>query len=171
MSKKPSIEEYPAYYGTYIDLVPEGSLEDILLSQLEETTVLLSDITETQENYRYALGKWTLKEVIGHITDTERIMSYRLLRIARGDQTPLAGFNEEQYVKNASFHSYSLTDVVEDFIAVRRSTLTLVNGLSEEVWSRKGLANDSEISVNALAYIIAGHELHHVKIIKEKYLI
>lgn len=171
MSKKPANEEYPAYYGTYINLVPEGCLNDILLKQLDETIALLSDITETQENYRYALGKWTLKEVIGHITDTERIMSYRLLRIARGDKTPLAGYDDEQYVKEAMFTSRSLPDLLEDFIAVRRSTLTLVSGLSEEDWSRKGVANDSEISVSALAYIIAGHELHHVKIIKEKYLI
>lgn len=171
MSKKPANEEYPAYFGTYINLVPDGDLNDILLKQLDETISLLSDITETQENYRYALGKWTLKEVIGHITDTERIMSYRLLHIARGDTTPLAGYDDEQYVKVASFTSRSLSDLLEDFIAVRRSTLSLVRGLSEDAWARKGFANNSEISVRALAYIIAGHELHHVKIIKEKYLV
>lgn len=171
MWTKPTNEEFPAYYGKYIDLVSEGSLEDTLIKQLENTTALLSDVSETQANYRYALGKWTLKEVIGHIADTERIMSYRVLRIARGDQTPLAGYDDEQYVKEASFHSRSLPDLLEDFTAVRRSTLSLVRGLSENVWSRKGIANNSEISVSALAYIIAGHELHHVKIIKEKYLI
>ena len=132
---------------------------------------MLSGISETQANYRYALGKWTLKEVIGHITDTERIMSYRVLRIARGDQSPLAGYDDEHYVREASFHSHSVLDLLEDFTAVRRSTISLVRGLSEHVWSRKGIANNSEISVSALAYIIAGHELHHVKIIKDKYLI
>jgi len=171
MWTKPRNEEFPAYFGKYIDLVSEGYLEETLSIQLDNTMVLLSDISETQSNYRYAFGKWTLKEVIGHIIDTERIMSYRLLHIARGDKTPLAGYDDEQYVKEASFHSSSVPDLLEDFTAVRRSTITLLRGLSGEVWSRKGIANNNEISVSALAYIIAGHELHHMKIIKEKYLI
>ena len=171
MWTKPSNEEYPTYFEKYIDLVSEGSLEDTLFKQLKETAALLSDISETQANYRYALGKWTLKEVIGHITDTERIMSYRVLRIARGDRTPLEGYDDEQYVKEALFHSRSLPDLLEEFKVVRHSTISLVRGLSEKVWSRKGIANNSEISVSALAYIITGHELHHVKIIKEKYLL
>ena len=171
MWTKPTNEEFPAYYGKYIDLVSERSLEDTLIKHLENTTALLSDVSETQANYRYALGKWTLKEVIGHIADTERIMSYRILRIARGDQTPLAGYDDEQYVKEALFHSRSFPDLLEEYSTVRHSTLSLVRGLSEVVRDRKGIANNSEISVSALAYIIAGHELHHVKIIKDKYLI
>lgn len=171
MWTKPTNQEYPAYFQNYIDLVSEGCLEATLNTQLKNTTALLSGITETQANYRYASGKWTLKEVIGHIMDTERIMSYRLLRIARGDQTPLGGYDEDQYVKEASFHSRSLPDILEEFATVRRSTLSLVKGLSEEVWSRQGIANNNGISVSALSYIIAGHELHHIKIIKEKYLI
>jgi len=171
LHKKPSIHEYPSYYRGYIDFVPEGSLSDNLVKQLEDTLELLSDITETQANFRYAPGKWTLKEVIGHITDTERIMSYRLLRIARGDKTPLAGYDDEKYVKESSFRTRSISELLEDFIVVRQSTLSLMRGLPETVWSRTGFANNSEISVNAIAYIIAGHELHHVKIIKEKYII
>lgn len=171
MTKKPSTEEYPKYYDPYIALVSEGSIENILINQLEETTALLSNLEEAQTNYRYADGKWTLKEVIGHIIDTERIMSYRFLRISRGDRTPLAGFDENQYVEGASFHSRLVTDLIEELIAVRHSTLTQMRGLTEESWSRKGIANDTEISARAIAYIIAGHELHHVKIIKEKYLI
>lgn len=171
MYKKPSIGEYPAYYGGYINLVPEGNLPDILSKQLKDTTALLSGITETQANYRYADGKWTLKEVIGHITDTERIMSYRLLRISRGDKTPLAGYNDEDYVEEASFHTRSISELMEDFQAVRRSTLSLLRGMPETARNRTGFANKSEISVNALLYIIAGHELHHVKILKERYLI
>lgn len=171
MLKPPSREEYPAYYEGYIGMVPEGSLLDILSKQIDDITALFTGISEIQANYRYALGKWTLKEVIGHITDTERIMSYRLLRISRGDQTPLAGYDDEQYVKEALFQSSSIADLLEDFTAVRRSTLSLLKGLSEEAWNRKGFANNGEISVRALAYIIAGHELHHIKIIKNKYLI
>ena len=171
MLTKPINEEFPSYFEKYIDLVSEGSLEDALNKQLEDTSALLSGLSETQANYRYALDKWTLKEVIGHITDTERIMSYRLLRIARGDQSPLAGYDDESYVKEAAFHSCSLPELLKDFSAVRQSTVSLVRSLPEDVWSRKGIANNSEISVRALAYIIAGHELHHVKIIKDKYLI
>ncbi|TQR20692.1 DinB family protein [Psychrobacillus vulpis] len=171
MYNKPSNQEYPTYYSKYISLVSEDSLTTILFKQLEDTTELLMDISDAQANYRYALGKWTLKEVIGHLIDTERIMSYRLLRISRGDKTPLAGYDDEQYVKEASFHSRSLADLLEEYIAVRGSTITLVRGLSEEFWSRRGFANNSELSVRALAYIIAGHELHHVNIIKEKYLV
>ena len=167
---KPSNEEFPFYFETYIELVSEGSIEDTLIKQLNDTTAFLSNTSETQANYRYATGKWTLKEVIGHITDTERIMSYRLLRIARGDQSPLAGYDDEAYVNEAAFHSRSLPDLLKDFSAVRQSTVSLVRSLPEDVWSRKGIANNSEISVRALAYIIAGHELHHVKIIKDKYI-
>lgn len=168
---KPANGEYPAYYRNYINLVKEGSLKEILLKQLEEMTILISHVNEEQAYYRYAEGKWTLKEVIGHITDTERIMAYRLLRFARGDQTALAGYDDESYVLEATFHSRSIPDLLEEFIAVRHSTISLIKSLPEKSWNRKGIANNGEISVAALAYIIAGHELHHRRIIEEKYLI
>jgi hypothetical protein len=171
MPKPQSNGEYPAYYQTYIDLVPEGDVKDVLARQLEDNLSLLSGVSETEANYRYAQGKWTLKEVIGHITDVERIMSYRLLRISRGDQTPLAGYDDEQYVKEALFHTRTLSSLLEDYKAVRNSTISLLNGLPHGAEVRKGFANNGEITVRALAYIIAGHELHHVKIIKEKYLV
>ncbi len=170
MSNRPAKDEYAPYYETYISLVPEGSLESTLTKQLEETTRMLLAISEEQANHRYASGKWSLKEVLGHITDTERIMSYRLLRIARGDKTPLAGFDEEAFVKGASFSSCAWSELLEDYIAVRRSTLTLLRGLSEEAWNRRGVANNSELSARALAYIICGHELHHRRVIQERYL-
>lgn len=170
MTKKPLSEEYPAYFEAYIDMVPEGNLIDVLFNQLDETTALLTNLEESQANYNYAPGKWTLKEVLGHISDTERIMSYRLLRFSRGDQTPLPGYDEDEYVQQASFHSRSLDDLLKEFTAVRHATCALMQGLSVESWLRKGIANDKEISVRAIAYIIAGHELHHVKIIKERYL-
>lgn len=170
MLKKPLRDEYPAYYENYIGLVPDGELTDILNTQIQDMITLFSSVDETQANYRYAENKWTLKEVIGHITDTERIMSYRLLRIARGDQTPLSGYDDEQYVREASFHSRSLSDLLEELVVVRYSTVSLIKGLNENTWPRIGIANNGEITVRALAYIIAGHELHHVKIIKESYL-
>lgn len=171
MTIKPSAGEYPSYFESYIDQVPEGNLLEILISQIEETTAFLSTLEESQWNYRYAPGKWTLKEMLGHISDTERIMGYRLLRISRGDQTPLSGYDEDEYVKGASFQNQSIAELLEEFRAVRHSTYTLLRGLNEDGWGRTGVANDKEISVRAIAYIIAGHELHHVKIIKEKYLV
>ncbi len=170
MNKKPTVNEYPTYYGSYIERVTEGSLTHILMTQLEKTIALLSGVTEAEENFQYATEKWSLKEVIGHLTDTERIMAYRLLRIARGDQTPLAGYDDDQYVKVGAFHARSMVDVLDEFISVRQSTVNLIKGLSEDAWLRKGIANNEEISARALAYIIAGHELHHITIIQEKYL-
>ncbi|MGB3262024.1 DinB family protein [Paenisporosarcina sp.] len=170
MIKKPLPDEYPAYYETYIGLVPDGLLSDILNTQMDELLALLSDLDDAQANYRYAENKWTVKEVIGHITDTERVMSYRLLRIARGDRTPLANYDDEQYVREASFHSRSLQNLLEELKAVRYATLHLIKGLNEDAFLRKGVASNHEISTRALAYIIAGHELHHVNILKDKYL-
>ncbi|MBP1995084.1 DinB family protein [Paenibacillus eucommiae] len=170
MTNRPSSEEYGAYYEQYIGLVPDGDVSGILTQGLEDTTRLLSGVPEQQGSYRYAAGKWSLKEVLGHITDTERIMSYRLLRIARGDKTPLAGYDQDDFIKGASFDSSTLAELIEDYTFVRRSTLTLLRGLPDEAWSRSGSANQSELTARALAYIIAGHELHHIKVITEKYL-
>ncbi len=170
MLNKPFINEYPAYYETYIKLVSDEPINDLYLSQLENTMSLLSGLNETQANFQYAPGKWTLKEVIGHITDTERIMSYRLLRIARGDQTPLAGYDDAQYVREGSFNNRFLSDLLKDFSIVRKASHHLILSLHDDTWIRKGVASNQEISVRALAYIIAGHELHHVNIIKKRYL-
>ncbi|RAV19603.1 DinB family protein [Paenibacillus contaminans] len=171
MTVRPSQEEYAPYYETYIRLVPEGKIAEVLTRQLQYTADFFAAIPEERTLSRYAPGKWSVKEVLGHITDTERIMSYRLLCIARGDKTPLPGYDENEYIKGSSFDSIPLAELIGDFAAVRRSTLTLLRGLSEEAWSRKGIANNSELSARALAYITAGHELHHINIVKERYLV
>ncbi|OMF37282.1 damage-inducible protein DinB [Paenibacillus sp. FSL H8-0548] len=170
MLQRPSKEEYMAYYEQYVALVGDEPLIDTLAKQLTSTTELLSDIPEQQSNFRYAEGKWTLKEVIGHISDNERVMSYRLLRIARGDNTPLAGYDQDQFMSGSSFQDWSLSQIIEDYISVRKATLTLLRGLSDEAWQRIGSANGTEITARAIAYIIAGHELHHWRIIQDKYL-
>jgi hypothetical protein len=167
---RPSIKEYNTYFERYVKLVPEGDIRDILIQSLKNTTDVFSTVTEDQANYQYAPGKWNLKEVLGHITDNERIMSYRLLRIARGDKTPLAGYDQDALMSGATFDKCPLPDLLEDYTVVRRATLTLFRGISEEAWSRRGIVNDSESSARAWAYIIAGHELHHMNVIKEKYL-
>ena len=132
--------------------------------------LLLCGRPESDGDFRYAPGKWSLKDVLGHINDTERIMSYRALRIARADQTPMEGFEQDDYVRNAPFAQLSLSDLIEDYIAVRRATISLFRNLDEAAWTRRGVASKNEVTVRALAYVIAGHELHHRKIIEEKYL-
>lgn len=170
MLKRPLIEEFPEYTRSYIQLIPEGNIVDLLEAQQTETLKLLSNITEAETKYRYAEGKWSLCEVIGHLTDTERIMAYRLLRISRGDQTPLSGFSENDYVKEGCYYLRSLSELLEDYQTVRRSTLSLMKGVPQSGWGRTGIANSYKISAAIIPYMIAGHELHHIKIIKNKYL-
>jgi hypothetical protein len=170
MRSRPGDDEYSSFFGNYIPLTPEGDLVEILERQGRDTVKLLQTLTEEQGNYRYAPGKWSLKEVIGHVSDNERIMSYRLLRIARGDTTPLPGYEQDLLVPGGSFDSLSLRQLTEDYAAVRQATLTLLRGLTEEAWLRKGTASNTTVSARALACVICGHELHHLAILRERYL-
>jgi uncharacterized damage-inducible protein DinB len=167
---RPEAAEYAPYYGKYISLVPERDVLVSLAQQLDETLALLASISEAQADYRYAPDKWSIKQLLGHLIDTERIFGYRALRFARNDDTPLSGFEQDEYVSHASFDEYALADLASEFEHVRRSNLLLFKHLSAEAWGRTGKASDSEVSVRALAYIIAGHELHHVEILRNRYL-
>ncbi|MBO9596605.1 MAG: DinB family protein [Cohnella sp.] len=169
MRIRPTSGEYFDYFQKYVDLVPEGDIRQVLEQSLKTTTELFGSFSEDQGNYRYAPGKWSLKEVLGHVTDNERVMSYRTLRIARGDKTPLAGYDENAFISNSSFNELPLAAIVEDYVAVRRATLTLITGISDEAWTRIGIVNGKESSARAWVYILAGHELHHLNIIKERY--
>ena len=166
---RPQAGEYAPYYGRYISLVQPDDILAALEQQRRDTVLLLSGRTEQEGNFSYAPGKWTAKEVIGHICDSERIFAYRLLRIARDDNTPMEGFEQDDYVRHGPFARASMPDVIEDFIAVRRATVSLLRNLDETAWPRRGVANNNEVSVRALAYIVAGHELHHRRILEEKY--
>jgi hypothetical protein len=166
---RPQPDEYPPYYGRYISLVRGEDILNALDEQRRQTMMLLSGRNEPDGEFRYAPGKWSAKEVLGHVCDTERIFAYRALRISRADGTPLAGFEQDDYVRNGPFAHCSLADQVEDFIAVRRATLSLLRNLDESAWMRRGTANKNEVTVRALAYMIAGHELHHRSILEEKY--
>jgi len=170
MRTRPSNEEYFKYFQGYVDLVPEGDIRQVLEQSLKTTTELFGSFSEDQGNYRYAPDKWSLKEVLGHVTDNERIMSYRALRIARGDRTPLAGYDENEFIRNSSFNELPLAAIVEDYKAVRRATLSLLTTIADEAWTRTGIVNDKESSARAWFYILAGHELHHLNVIREKYL-
>jgi DinB superfamily len=167
---RPQSGEAAPYYDRYISLVPGTDVLAALDDQRRQTLLLLSGRTEADGDLRYAPDKWSLKEVVGHLNDTERIMCYRALRIARGDQTPIEGYEQDDYVRNGSFARRPLGDLIEDYIAVRRATISLFRNLDEAAWTRRGVANKNEVTVRALAYIIAGHELHHRKILEEKYL-
>jgi hypothetical protein len=169
-SLRPQPGEYAPYSDRYISLVPANDVLTALEDQRRQMLLLLCGRTEADGDLRYAPEKWSLKEVLGHINDTERIMSYRALRISRGDATPIEGFEQDDYVRNGPFARRPLADLIEDYIAVRRATISLFRNLDEAAWTRRGVATKNEVTVRALAYIIAGHELHHRRIIEEKYL-
>jgi hypothetical protein len=167
---RPSVSEYAPHYEKYINLVPEGDILAILGQQTGDTLSVLRSIPEAQAGWRYAPGKWSIKEVVGHIIDAERIFGYRALRFARNDQTPLPGFEQDDYVKYGGFGAQSLSDLASEYEHVRRANIHLFRGLTSDAWDRRGMANNNEISVRALAYAMAGHELHHMGIIRTKYL-
>jgi uncharacterized damage-inducible protein DinB len=167
---RPHNNEYPSYFSVYINMVPEGDLLEILEEQRQALLELFASITEEQSEFRYGPGKWSMKEVLGHIMDTERIMAYRLLCVSRGEQATLPGFDETQYVQGAAFGRRSLSSLVREFDALRTSTILLMEGTPEEAWTREGNANNSTVTARALAYIAAGHERHHTRILKERYL-
>ncbi len=166
---RPETGEYAPYYDRYISLVAGSDILTTLDAQRRETMMLLCGRDEAEGDFRYAPNKWTTKQLLGHVCDTERVFAYRALRIARGDQTPMEGFEQDDYVRNGPFALLPLAEMIEDYMAVRRATLTLFRNLDEQAWTRRGVANKNEATVRALAYIIAGHELHHRRILEEKY--
>ena len=168
---RPEPTEYASYYEKYISRVPDDAdLIETLERQGAETLALLRALPEERGGHRYEPGKWSVKQVVGHISDAERIFSYRALSIARGDSAPLPGMEQEVWMAGVDFDARTLSDLLEEFAAVRASTLHLLRHLSPEAWARRGTASDNEVTVRALAYIIAGHEAHHVGILKERYL-
>jgi len=167
--KRPEATEYAEFYSTYVSKVPGADPVAVLESQRLQMAQLFSGRSERDGGFRYAPGKWTVKEVLGHITDAERIFTYRALRIARGDQTPLASFEQDDYIKYGSFGERSLASLTEEFALVRAASVALFRSLSEEAWSRRGVASQKEVTVRALAFIAAGHQIHHRLILEERY--
>lgn len=166
---RPDSSEYPPFYQTYVSLVPSGSVIGTLELGGHETSDRLSRLTDAQAAYSYAPGKWTVKQVLGHMTDTERIFAYRLLRIARGDTTPLPGFEQNLFVETWDIAQIPMLSLLAEWDAVRISTLRLLYHLSERDWTRQGVANGGEVTVRALAFAIAGHEIHHRGILERQY--
>jgi uncharacterized damage-inducible protein DinB len=169
MLVRPAPGEYADYYEKYISLVSGNDILGTLEAQRLQTVQLFAARSERDGNFRYAPDKWSVKEVLGHVCDTERIFAYRALRIARADQTPIEGFEQDDYVRNAPFTQNRLTDLAEEFHFIRSSTIDLFRGLSPDAWQRRGVANKNEVTTRALSFIIAGHELHHRRILEERY--
>jgi hypothetical protein len=166
---RPQTGEYNPYYDRYISLVGPEDIVGLLEKHAPETVALFKSAS-AKGDFRYAPGKWSVKEMLGHVNDTERIMTYRALRVARGDKTPLAGFEQDDYVRDGNFGQRTLPDLIEEFINVRKATVSFFRHLDGETGLRRGIANNDAITGRALAYIIAGHELHHRRILKEMYL-
>jgi uncharacterized damage-inducible protein DinB len=167
--KRPEAGEYAEYYRKYIEKVPSTDIPGILESQRLHMLQLFARRSERDGNFRYEPGKWTIKEVLGHVTDAERIFTYRALRIARDDQTPLASFEQDDYVKNGGFASRTLADLVEEFGAVRGASVALFRSFDDVAWSKRGVASQKEVTVRALGFITAGHQIHHRVILEEQY--
>lgn len=170
MSEKPLPEEYPGHYTHYVGLVPEGNILDVFEMQSVITNDFFGSLTEEQGNHTYAFGKWTIKDILGHLIDTERIFSTRALRIARGDKQPLPGFEQEDYVKSGNFFQRTLKDLNEERMLLRAANVKMFRSFEPHTFIAKGVANDNEITVRAVIYLLIGHEIYHINFIKENYL-
>lgn len=167
---RPTPQEYAAFYAGYVDLVPDGDVVDTLVRGRENTRKLLGGLSSEQAAHRYAPGKWSVKGVLGHIVDAERVFTYRALWFARGGADPLPGWDENAWARESDFDAQTLKDLMRNYEAVRDATLALVRSLPETTWSRTGTANKQPVSVRGLVWVTAGHELHHLKILRERYL-
>jgi DinB superfamily len=166
----PGADEYRASFADYVSRVPAGAdILELLARQRADTQARLHAIPEARGGHRYAPGKWSVKEIVLHLSDTERIMAYRALRIARADTTPLPGFDENAYAPASGADAVPLAELASEFSAVRQATLALFRHLPREAWTRRGTASDAPISVRALAWVIAGHEHHHLAVLAERY--
>jgi hypothetical protein len=170
MIPRPAADEYAPYYSRYIDLVPKGDIFKVLDKQIDTMGDLFGGMNERQSLRRYEPGKWSPKEILGHIVDTERLFVYRGLTFARGDQTELPGMDEDAWVAGAEFDGLAMDDLLEEFTLVRRSTVVLLHTFSDEVLARRGVASGNAMSVRAVPFILAGHTAHHMGVIRERYL-
>lgn len=170
MIARPQADEYAPFYAGYVERVPEGDDIFALLShQPDELTSLLANISDAQASARPAPGEWSIKEVVGHVCDTERIFAYRAVRIARGDSTPLAGFEQDDFVNATDFNARSLADLTEEFALQRRANVLCLRSLTEGESIRRGIASDAPVSARALLYIMVGHVMHHVESLQTDY--
>src|SRR5687767_4177504 len=168
---RPDKAEYDPYYERYISLVENDDIIDTLAAQPTALQDIITSMPEEKGTFAYAEGKWSIKELLGHLIDGERMFAYRLFRISRGDETPIEGFEQDGYIENAHSNGRSFADLLEEFSLLRRASMIFFNNLTDDDWARVGTANNVQISVRALAYVMAGHIEHHLSILKERYLV
>jgi uncharacterized damage-inducible protein DinB len=167
---RPTPDEYAPFFSGYVSQVPDGDVIDALEQGRKDTKKLLGNLSEAQAAHCYAPGKWSVKGVVGHIADAERVFTYRALWFARGGKDPLPGWDENAWAQESHFDAQTLKDLLRNYDAVRDATLALVRAFPEEVWTRSGTANNKPVSVRGLIWVTAGHERHHLKILRERYL-
>lgn len=167
---RPAENDYAPYYKNYVDKIEGDSILDYLNQQTKELQSILNSFPESKGNHTYADGKWTVKEVIGHMMDTERVFSFRAFSIARGEKQPLPGFEQDDYVKEGKFNSRNLFDLIYEYRLMRESNLLLFRNFDDEMLKKRGTASGYEVTVNALLFMIAGHTQHHIDLLKERYL-
>ncbi|OGB95868.1 MAG: hypothetical protein A2Z31_08020 [candidate division NC10 bacterium RBG_16_65_8] len=169
MAARPSDKEFAAYYARYVSLVPESDVLSALESQIGVIERIARSVSRERETYRYAAGKWSIREVFGHLIDGERVFGHRAFCISRGEAAPLPKFDENAYVAESRYNDCALADLLAEFAGIRHSNLTFLRRLTEEDWQRFGTASDNPVSVRALAFIMAGHVRHHLNVLHASY--
>jgi DinB superfamily len=167
---RPAETEYASYFENYVGQVSETDIMAVLRSEIDDLDVLLNHVPADKETYAYAEGKWTIREVIGHLIDGERVFGYRAFCIARGETQNLPGFEQDDYLQTAPYNHITLEDLLSELRLVRLSNIAVFRTLDEQAWNRVGSANNTEVSVRAIAFIMAGHLRHHMKVLKDSYL-
>lgn len=166
---RPKSDEFTPFYAGYVANVTEIDPIAVMESQGLASRTIMAAISEEQSLFRYDPDKWSIREVVGHLADAERVFAYRALRIGRADETPIEGFDENSYVTAARFDRRPLAELADELAAVRRTTVALFRGFEPGTWNLRGIANNARVSVRALAFIIPGHERHHMKVLRERY--
>src|ERR1043166_8925611 len=167
---RPSETEYAPYYQGYVNRVSETEILPVLRAQMDDRDALLGRVTADQETYRYAEGKWSIREIVGHLIDGERVFGYRAFCIARGEKQNLPGFDQDDYMLTSQYNNMELEDLLSELRLIRLGNLAMFRTLDEEAWNRLGTANENQVTVRALAFIVAGHVRHHMNVLRERYL-
>ena len=168
--ERPAESEYAPYYKKYVSLISKGNILQVMEKQNEQFCEFLAQFDEERANYRYAKGKWSIKEVIAHLIDVELVFLYRALRFSRNDKASLHGFEQDEFIANGDFSKLTLSELVEQFYHMRKATIPMFSAFTDEMWSRKGTASNNSFTVRAIAYIMAGHVIHHMRVIHQKYM-
>ena len=168
--ERPAKNEYASYYQKYVSLIPNGDILKLMEKQNEQFCEFLAQINEEKANYRYAKDKWSIKEVIGHLIDVELVFMYRALRFSRNDKVALHGFDQDAFIANGDFSKLTLSDLVEQFYHIRKAAIPMFSAFTDKMWGRKGKVDKNSFTVRAIAYIMVGHVIHHMRVIHQKYM-